>query len=280
MHNKNPLAQYFRIPKLYVRLPSGGKFYDKDAITTSVNGEVAVYPLTAIDQLLLKTPDALLNGESLVKVVSSCVPDIQDAKQLVEPDINALLLAIKIATNGDRMDVDAVCPNCKHENLFELELTPLLETATPTPDDNTVDYNDTLIIHLRPYNFVQRNLTFLNEITYNNAIKMLQANELQDDSARIQDASRTIDQMSRRTFSIVAQSITQITIKQTGEHVTDAKFIEEFLSGITKEQSEVILDKIKELNKTGVNTEHSFVCSACNHEWNQDIDFDPTSFFE
>jgi hypothetical protein len=280
MNTKNPLTQYFRVPKLYVKLPSGGQFYDKQDLDLSVNGEVAVHALTAIDQLLLRTPDALLNGESLIKVVQSCVPGIRNAKQLVEPDINAILLAIKIATNGDTQDMEIKCPSCDHENTYAIHLSHMLETATEVPTDQTVEYEQSLLIHLRPYDFIQRNLTLLNEINYNNAIKMLQNDSDTDDTAKIQSASRTIDQMSRRTFAIVAQSITHITIMSSGEQVTDRQFIEEFLSGITKEQSEAILDKIKELNRSGINTTHDFACAACGHDWQQDIDFDPTSFFD
>jgi hypothetical protein len=34
--------------------------------------------MTAKDELMFKTPDALLNGQSTVEVVKSCIPAIQD----------------------------------------------------------------------------------------------------------------------------------------------------------------------------------------------------------
>lgn len=280
MQPANPLTQYFRVPKLYVKLPSECRYYESNDVELSMTGEVAIYPLTALDQLLLRTPDALLNGESLTKVVKSCVPGIKDPKNLVEPDINAILLGIKVATTGTNMELDLSCPKCSHENHYEIDLTPILETATPTPNDDTVEYNDSLIVHLRPYNFVQRNLTLLNEMTYNNAIRLLQANSESEDPKRIEEASLTIDSMSRRTFSIIAQSIRCITIKSQGEQVTDRGFIEEFLAGITKEQSDVIINKIKQLNQSGIDPTHKFQCISCSHTWDQNIDFDPTSFFE
>jgi len=279
MQPSNPLTPFFRVPKLYVKLPTAGRYYTPDDVDMSINQEVAIYPLTALDQLLLRTPDALLNGESLVKVVKNCAPGVKNPKMLVEPDINVILLGIKIATTGATMELSTPCPSCNHENDYAVELMHLLDTATPTSADDTISYNDTLLIHLKPYNFTQRNLTLLNEISYNNAIKLIQVNSESDDPEKIQQASATVDTMSRRTFSIISQSISGITIQSTGEKITNAQFIEEFLSGITKEQSDIIISKIKELNQSGINADHDFQCASCSHEWKQGIDFDPTSFF-
>ena len=62
----NPLTKFYRVPKLYVALPSKGTFYAPGAVETAVNGEVAVFAMSAVDEMLLRTPDALLNGDSLL----------------------------------------------------------------------------------------------------------------------------------------------------------------------------------------------------------------------
>ena len=63
--NTNPLAGHFRQPKLYVKLPSGGQFNNKEALDMPENGELAIFPMTAKDELLMKNPDALLNGDAV-----------------------------------------------------------------------------------------------------------------------------------------------------------------------------------------------------------------------
>ena len=68
----NPLIQAYRKPALYIPLPSGGEFYQTKP-KLSIDGELAVYAMTARDELITKTPDALFNGEatiSLIKVVA------------------------------------------------------------------------------------------------------------------------------------------------------------------------------------------------------------------
>jgi hypothetical protein len=88
-------------------------------INLAVNQEIAVYPMSALDQILMRTPDALLNGDALLKIVKNCVPDIQNVKQLVEPDINTLLLAIRIASVGPSMELELNCPACQQENNYQ-----------------------------------------------------------------------------------------------------------------------------------------------------------------
>jgi len=53
----NPLIAAYKKPALYVALPSKGKWYDPKP-KLSVDGELAVYAMSARDELITKTPDA------------------------------------------------------------------------------------------------------------------------------------------------------------------------------------------------------------------------------
>ena len=138
---------------------------------------------------------------------------------------------------------------------------------------------DGLVIHVRPYNFEQRNLQLLNEVDESRSIRILNDNIEMDENKKLEELAVHINKMANRTFDIVAKSITSITITKTGESVTNQSYISEFLKGIGKSQADVIIDQIKQLNQMGVNTKTHFECSSCGHQWDQSIDFDPTSFF-
>jgi len=276
----NPLEQYFRTAKLYVKLPSQSMWYDKGMIETSANDEVAVYPMTALDQINMKTPDALLNGEALVKIVANCVPGVKDPRQLVEPDINTLLLAIRIATAGSTLSVDTKCSHCDHENHHEIDLTPILESQEMLSQENFIDIDGSLVVHLRPYNFEQRNLTLLNEIQQNQAVRALEMNEQMDATDKMTEVGKYIGKMAARTFDILAKSVTHVTILKTGTQVTDQEHINQFIQNITKPQADAIMLKIKEINDTGIDPTCKFICESCGQEYEQRLDFDPISFFD
>ena len=116
VNSTNPLAKHFRQPQLYLKLPSQGKWYPQGSIDMPVTGELPVYPMTAKDELILQTPDALLNGQSTVEVIQSCVPSIKDAWKMPSIDLDAVLIAIRQATYGPGMDFFSVCPHCQRKN--------------------------------------------------------------------------------------------------------------------------------------------------------------------
>jgi len=69
LNQSNPLQKYFRQPKIYIRLPSNGKYWNPNDIELTESGELPVYAMTAKDELSFKTPDSLINGQSTVNVI-------------------------------------------------------------------------------------------------------------------------------------------------------------------------------------------------------------------
>ena len=76
--DNNPLKQYFRRPSVYMKLPSNGQGYPEGSLEMPENGELPVYPMTAIDEITARTPDALFNGTAVAELITSCVPNIKD----------------------------------------------------------------------------------------------------------------------------------------------------------------------------------------------------------
>ena len=142
-----------------------------------------------------------------------------------------------------------------------------------------MEMENSLVLHLKPYDFEQRNLTLLNEIQETQAVSLIQNNADMSDVEKLTKLGQHMSVMAERTFEIAAKSISHITVIRTGESVTDRKFIEEFMKNITKEQADQITSKIKEMNKTGVDTQNNFECASCGHAWSQPVDLDPASFF-
>ena len=105
--NVNPLEGYLRVPKLYVQLPSRGKFSTLDT-KSEITDEIPIFPMTAKDETMLRNPDALLNGESLVSVIKS-VTGIQDVYNLASNDLDVILLASRLATYGKDLEIKSTC---------------------------------------------------------------------------------------------------------------------------------------------------------------------------
>ena len=116
----NPLASFFRQPKIYVSLPSKGEFYPEGSLVKTHNNEYPVFAMTARDELLFKTPDALMNGVATREVITSCIPNILDPLKIPSLDVDAILSAIRIATYGEEMEVLYVVQNVKMSTMLLL----------------------------------------------------------------------------------------------------------------------------------------------------------------
>ena len=276
----NPLLSKHRIPKVYCELPSQMQFYPKDSVDVTINGEVAVYSLTVKDQILLKTPDALLNGDTLVKIIQNCVPGVKDATQLVEPDINTLMVAIRSASNGPMWSWDCVCPNCNTQLSYEFNLGHLIDSQIKTELNPVVNLQDVYEVKIRPFNFKQRHISIINEIEEGKANKILASKSDMDTDYQAKEMTKIINRISSGLLDLVSMSVVSVTILSTHEVVDDPEYIKEFVLSLSKNEADAISSKIKDLNKSGIESTKHFVCNDCAHEWDQNIDFDPTSFFD
>lgn len=152
----NPLSQYFRQPAIYIRLPSGGEFYPQGTLDMPANFELPVLPMTAIDEITYRTPDALFNGTAVTNVIESCVPNIKDAWVVPSTDLDTILVGIRIATYGHEMDVNCTCPKCSHEDSFLLDLRSSIDMMKPA-DYRTPLTNRDMEIYFQPMTYKMLN---------------------------------------------------------------------------------------------------------------------------
>jgi hypothetical protein len=277
----NPLKQYFRQAILYVKLPTQGRWYTSDDVTFSSEGEVGVYALTALDDILLNTPDAMLNGQALEKVISNCCPDVKNVKRLMLPDLEAIFVGIKSATNGGKADYDRKCPQCNHENSFELNCQHLLDsTMFINEDDLSINFGNDLIVHVKPYDFEMRQLFTKREFEEERSLRMFdEQNKDVDELTKATLLGQSVDRLSQMTFSLVSRSIEKIEMVKEKIIVDNRDHINEWLVGISKAQADMVIESVNRINGIGVPKTIPVLCSNCNHQWGDTLTFDPSSFF-
>ncbi len=274
----NPLNQWFRMPGLHVKLPTGGRFLPPGSVDFVGDGMVPVLPMRAADELLLKNPDALMSGYAIQQMLASCVPAIKTPRLISAPDLDVLLLAIRAATYGDEMDVQANCPSCEHVNDFAANLPAMLSDIIPIPDDTSIRLSDEIVVQLRPYTF--SDTTALSMTTYQETRKV-QALDI-DEQATDQDRTAQLNESMSRLTSMSAELMAgcvYAVITPDGE-VVDPTFIAEFVANIARPWSKKIEDKLREMNDAGVRKMVPMKCQKCEHEWETTIEFDPANFFD
>ncbi len=245
MENTNPLTKYYRQPAIYIKLPSGGKYYAKDVFTPTETGEIPILPMTVKDELAFKTPDALINGQSTVDVIKSCVPNFLDPWRMVNYDTDAVLLAIRIATYGETMDVNYRVPVTNDEQSHTINLPALLEDIGKAEivDETTTSTN--FKIQIEPLTY--KTLTKI-QIARFEQQKMYGTidNSQMSDEAKQTAFAKSFETLNMVNFSLLVDSIKSITTPE-GNTVVDRAQIIEFCNNADAKTVTEIQAKLSDL---------------------------------
>lgn len=271
----NPLRQFFRRPALYLSLPSKGQFYPEGAIEPTENGEFPVYPMTAIDEITSKTPDALFNGQAIVSVIKSCIPAIKDPWAMPSIDIDAVLIAIRAASNGTDLEIESKCPSCEEESKYGVNLIGLLGLMKAGDYDTLINSGD-LKIKIKPLNYTDINKGNLAQFDMQREISNL--GTIVDDAERNEKSNITMLKLSKMNIDMMVNSIEYILIPGN-EQVTDKGFITEFLENCDKGVHELLRTTIAKLRDNTTIKPQKIKCIHCSNDYDQPLLLNVTDFF-
>lgn len=226
----NPLAMYMRQPKIYIRLPSNGQYWAPGSLEISETGEYPVFSMTAKDELALKIPDALMNGQAVVDVIQHCIPNIKNAWACPNIDLDVILIAIRLATYGEMMTTPVKIGELELE--YQLDLRILMDAL-----QNQIGWN--------PVVPVSNDLTvFVKPLTYKNisqaAIQTFETQKIMNivndekftDDQKIEYFKESFKKITEVTLSTITDSIDRI---ESANGSTDNRdHIKEFVDNIDK----------------------------------------------
>ena len=273
--NANPLRQYFRQPAIYLRLPSGGNHWAAGSLDMPPNGELPVYPMTAIDEITYRTPDALFNGQAVVSVIESCIPHIKNAWAAPMPDVNAILTAIRIASYGHDLEIGSTCPNCETAEEYTIDLRSILDQLKcPNFADPLISGD--LVITFQPTTYKIQNDANQDQFEEQKLMQMLPASDLPE-KEKVERMQQVLLKITELTLKALKWSIQSIRTPQA--IVTEPEFIEDFLKNCDRALFNTIRENVINLRLTSEIKPMSIRCGECDHEYEQPMTLDMTSFF-
>lgn len=273
--NVNPLSQFYRQPKIWIKLPSNGHWYPEGSLDKSVNDEYPVYAMTAKDELLFKTPDALLSGQSTVEVIKSCIPAIKDPWAMPSLDLDVCLIAIRLATYGEEMEINVDCPKCKEENEYSMNLRVWLNQFDNFKYDETI-YINPLTVKIRPYSYKEITKVSLQTLEQQKLVQIATDESISDEE-KIERFQAGFIKLTNLTVDLIAGCITRIETPDGA--VTDQKFISEFIHNASKDIYQKIHDHVSEIKNQIELKNQDVKCSHCEHEFSTPITMDQANFF-
>jgi len=242
--NQNPLSGFMRQPKIYIKLPSNGEFWPAGSLEKTENGEYPVFSMTAKDELMLKVPDALMNGQAVVSVIQHCIPNIKNAWHTPNIDLDTILIAIRIATYGETMTVPVTLEN-KEEFEYNLNLTMLLDTlSNQITWDTAIPINPDLTIHVRPINYKQMTESALKTFETQRIFDAV-GNQDIPDAEKAKVFNESFEKLNQITIGIINNSV--YAIESSAGTTDNPAHLKEFMENADKEIFDIVRKRIESL---------------------------------
>jgi hypothetical protein len=278
----NPLQKYFRQPKIYLRLPSKGQYYPPNALDMPESGELPVYPMTAKDELQMKTPDALLNGEATVSVIKSCVPNIKDPWKMPSIDSDAILIAIRLATYGEKLDINTKVPNTGEERTFEVDLRVLLDQLADFSFEPYIEVNEFMNIEIRPSTYKEFTENTIKTFEEQRIFRLVNDNSIPDEQ-KLASFSQSFRRLTDLTIDVVINSI--VCIDTAEGKVSNKDQIKDFFNNSDKSVFDKMMKHLEKMRDTSrikpfkVFSNAEDIEAGAPAEYEIPITFDQSNFF-
>jgi len=261
-------------PGVYVSLPSKGRWYTGE-LELSADGEVEVFPLKAKDELRLKSPDALFNGEALVSVLENVVPGIPHITEMSLADQNVIMCGAYLATYGNDYTLTITCPKCQSIKDYGVDLDKMLTQSKDYAKD-TIVTTTAYKIYLKPSNLTTRNVIAMNQFATN-----LEQTQVEDqaDVDKIKALTVIYEKTLTQNFDIITNMIDYIIDKVSGKKLTGLDEIKDITDNLNKRVYDKLFDAAAKMNEAGIDTTMKVACADCKNEFESTVNLDPTSFF-
>jgi len=228
----NPLSMFMRQPKIYIRLPSGGKFWPSGSLIMSDTGEFPVYSMTAKDELMLKVPDALMNGQAVVDVIQNCIPNIKNAWDTPSIDMDLILIAIRLATYGEMMETPLKFGD-DLELKYNVDLRIVMDSLLNQIHwDQAVPVNDSLTVFVKPLTYKHMTQAAIQTFETQKIMQVVNDDKI-DEEAKVKLFKESFSKLSDATIGVIHHSISRIdTINGSTDN---PEHIREFIDNVDKD---------------------------------------------
>lgn len=274
----NPLLQY-RDPGISIKIPSLGKYYT-DEIELEANGEINVFPLTIKDEIYLRSPEYLLNGSAIEKIIQSCVPSVKNPKNLLTNDVLALLMAIKWASGSEIVTYSSECPKCKSINNFDIKISYLFDHMTYLKESYSVDLDNKIIVFVKPFDYQTVVKNAVVKFEESKLLQILNEDEELSEEEKIKKAKESLEKVQDMVLFSVMNSITKVFLRDKNLTIDDKEMILEWLKTLKIKDFNKIKNLIAEINDIGLPNSVNVTCRNCNTKYDIEVKYDPADFLD
>lgn len=240
----NPLTSYMRQPKIFIRLPSGGNWWKDGSLSMPENGEIPVYSMTAKDELMLKVPDALMNGQAVVDVIQHCIPNIKNAWDIPSIDIDYVLIAIRLATFGEQMKTPVnVSDDYELEHVVDLR-SVMDHISNNFKWDPIIPVSQDLTVYVKPLTYKDITNAALQTFETQKLLQIANDDSMSDDD-KVKLFQESFAKLTQATVGIVESSV--FKVDSSNGSTDNPSHIKEFVQNVDRDMFNTIQSHLENL---------------------------------
>jgi hypothetical protein len=273
----NPLSQYFRHPKFQIELPTGGKFWPEGTLELKEGKFLEVMPMTARDEIIMKSPEGLLSGTSVAEIITSCIPGIKNAWDIPSNDLDTILISVRLASYDHDMDFKSVCPHCEELNQEAIDLRVLLDSIPKGDIKNVFTIGD-LTFEFNPYTFRFINDNNKAQFEQEQLAKTMASSNITDDEKKVY-FHNMFGKLAEHNTETLVIAINKISMPN-GIIVTDRNHIKDFVDNTDRDMIKAIREKINSMGESTAIKPIKLTCQSCEKDYTTSVEFNQANFFE
>jgi hypothetical protein len=280
----NPLINFMRQPKIYIRLPSGGEYWSNGSLIPTETGEYPIYSMTAKDELMLKVPDALMNGQAVVDVIQNCMPNVKNAWAIPAIDLDVILIAIRIATYGEKMTTPLTFGD-DIEMEYSVDLRSVMDTLmNQITWESIVPINADLTLYVKPITYKQLTESAIQTFETQKLMQVANDDSMSEEN-KVKVFKESFAKLTAVTIGMISASIYKVDSSQGS--TDNPKFIKEFIDNADKDIFNKVQEHLEQLKTVNSIkpivvsvTEEMRAAGITNDTIEVPLVFDASTFFE
>lgn len=287
---------------LTLALPTLGRFYEEGVLDPSADpAEVDIFPLGIASELHMNDPLLVASGRTIPRLVRAVCPAVVDPDRLCGIDMDAILLASRILSQGPKMRMKVTCANsdpvhfegenepriCAHEDEIEADLQEVMFRYQPIEDSDLGSY----VVDLPAL----KQKVCVQPPTYRSSVEIIRASvntesvvammgkmtvfDFVKDEDKIRRYEAVIEENVKYSVASLADHIFYVETS-SGTRVADKEAITEWLLLLDKEHLKPVRDRLAKLTEAISELSTStYECSACKYQNKVQITLDPQKLF-
>jgi hypothetical protein len=297
------------IPDVSIAIPTIGYWYSgRNILKEDINPkDLQVYSVGVMAELNYRDPWMLVSGKALPNLLKQICPDVLDPTKLCDVDIEAILLASRIASYGTDMVVRHTCQmetekgqgkgkkkikeKCGFMNEIKIDLQKFIMRYAPFDEEGSTVSMDMFSMELPALG----QKIDLMPMPYDRSLKVIKNSLVAEQGfdslgdltltqfittpEKIDQYASLFDMTSDATVEAIVSSIVCV-YKRSGEAVFDKEEIRQWVLGIPLDNSTMVRERIKEISELLQDIPKvDYTCSQCKQKGSMYLHMDPQRLF-